>query len=142
MRNETNLADEYTVGMLETALIIAYYTRDAILHAMDVGDTDTLRYGICNAWDEAENRLLTGPFDCVRNLLYREWPDYSDNSWYPIPMPESERWRYDIYEDDGGGDCEAEWMYDNTENMWEGEYGALRMECLEYVIRRLEEATA
>lgn len=139
----TDLKAEYTTEQLEAALLVALYTRDSIEAAIDTDDMTVLRYGLCAEWEEQLDHLKLfglGLVD-IRNELYQEWPGYSGERWYPIPMPGDMQDAYDEYESDGGSNCEAEWMYDNTDDMYEGEYGAMRMDCLQYLIERLTEAT-
>lgn len=139
----TDLKAEYTTEQLEGALLVALYVKDSIEAAIDNGDFKVLRYGLCTEWDEQIENLRLRGFGLVdiRNLLYWEWPGYSGEPWYPIPMPGEMQDVYDEYESDGGSDCEAGWMYDSTDDMYEGEYGELRLNCLQYLIERLTEAT-
>lgn len=55
--------------------------------------------------------------------LCRNWPKFSGNLNYPVPPANP------------GETAETEfWNAFNLETMWQGEYGALRMELLDYLI--------
>lgn len=56
--------------------------------------------------------------------LFMSWPKFSGVSAYPVPHPDYES---------------ANCAYNATEMMWEGEYGALRMELLDFCITELED---
>jgi hypothetical protein len=134
----------YEKEELESALIIAWYVRRNIQLAIRYHDTETLKYGICSEWDDLSRDSVVELTE-IRTDLYRAWPEYSGVSWYPIPMPAC--WEYDyaeyVMEQESEGErpsAASEWMYDNTENMWDGDYGGLRMDCLDYLIHQLEEA--
>lgn len=68
--------------------------------------------GICyNAEVETEN---------YRNMV-EEWEHYSGSVDYPVPHPKRE--------------IDPFVMYEYTENLWEGEYGRLRIELLKHWIK-------
>lgn len=55
--------------------------------------------------------------------LVRSWPKFSGNTSFPVPPVNP------------GETAETEfWNAFNRETMWQGEYGALRMELLDYLI--------
>ena len=140
----------YKRETIETALIVARAVRDNIKLAIFQGDHETLRHGICSEWDDVsegynEERMLNR----IRDGLYSEWPKFSGSSWYPIPMPELDEDDYANYAEDyisdhNGDDTDMMprpyWIYEQVGNMWDGEYGALRMDCLDWMIATLEAA--
>lgn len=60
--------------------------------------------------------------------LFETWPKYSGDSRFPVPS---------TYKD-----WSAEKQFNMTVNMWEGEYGELRVELLDHCISELEELCA
>ena len=59
--------------------------------------------------------------------LFALWPKYSGGAIFPVPSPDSERNHFGIY------------VYASRKGtLWTGEYGALRMELLEWLIHTLE----
>ncbi|QOI69505.1 hypothetical protein XaavBphi31_08 [Xanthomonas phage Xaa_vB_phi31] len=137
-----SVLEDYSKGDLETALIVAWLVRDKVVDSIRWFDDEALSHGICWHWEKlVKYESYKVVCICVRDDLYRQWPEFSGSTFYPIPMPES-------YEDDYWahvGDredpiCQAEWIFDHMENMWDGEYGSLRMDCLDWIIHTLEEA--
>lgn len=59
--------------------------------------------------------------------MFVDWPKYSGNVCYPVPHPD--------YPKDPG---EAGWMFNNADRLWEGPYGELRIELLDFCIEKLE----
>lgn len=57
--------------------------------------------------------------------LFKAWPKFSGNWLYPVPHPTEP--------------FDAAGAYYAAENKWEGEYGALRMELLDFCITELED---
>lgn len=145
-----SVLNHYNEEDLETALIVAWVVRDNIKLAILQGDEGTLKYGICSEWED----LLDGwerkvTIICIRDDLYHSWPQFSGSSWYPIPMPDLDEDDYanyaeDYISDNDGDDFDmmsrAQWIYEQVGNMWDGEYGALRMDCLDWMIETLEAA--
>lgn len=64
------------------------------------------------------------------NILYRlftAWPKSTGDTAFPVPSPDPERNRLTMY------------TYASAQGtIWTGEYGALRMELLEWMIAQLE----
>ena len=65
-------------------------------------------------------------FDKALEAQIRKWPKYSGNSTYPVPCPK-------------GGDPQLAWS-SHYPNLWQGEYGDLRRELLDFLINELEQA--
>lgn len=114
---------------------INYYDAIAIIKALErVKERPAiLEAGIC---DNLEAMLYYQRGGCIKNLkralilLYREfsnWPRFSGNIIFPVPCP------YDQEENHG-------YTYERIVNKWEGRYGALRYELLDFLIERLIEA--
>ena len=59
--------------------------------------------------------------------LFTLWPKFSGDESFPVPSPDPERNPFGVYVD-------ASFKGD----YWTGEYGALRMELLEWLIHNLE----
>lgn len=59
--------------------------------------------------------------------LSQKWPKFSGFPAYPVPVPEGSNPLYTCME-----------MYDSVLNKWEGEYGELRRELLQFLIEELE----
>jgi len=135
----------YKRETLETALIVARAVRANIKLAIFQGDHETLRHGICSEWDDvSEGYNKESMLGRIRDGLYSEWPKFSGSSWYPIPMPELDEDDYQVYvasvEEYDDAMPPAHWIYEQVGNMWDGEYGALRMDCLDWMIATLEAA--
>lgn len=102
------------------------------------------QYGICNNLDWQltielgdtlvhEYCLANGePAYCLINELSKKWPKFSGIPSYPVPVPDSLKPHYARE----GIPCEA--IYDSQLNKWEGEYGELRRELLQFLIEELE----
>ena len=140
-----SVLNHYNKETLETALIVAWVVRDNIKLAILQGDHKTLSYGICSEWDDVSDGYNEeSMLGRIRDWLYSEWPQFSGSSWYPIPMPELDKDGYKEYAAsvDEYDDLmtPAHWMYEQVGNMWDGEYGAMRMDCLDWMIATLEAA--
>lgn len=132
------LTDRFTKAHLTSALRTARAVKREV-------ESTGLRYesaGICTRWDTYMRLEGFDSHPCpVLKTLFREWPDYSGCSTYPIPMPNSSMAAYLQYREDcipGYVYNPMEWMYNNTIRKWAGEYGRYRMDCLNYIISRLE----
>lgn len=83
------------------------------------------RAGICYAVTyDSTGAPLRRPIDATANLvtLMAEWPKWSGERTFPVPHPE--------------GKCPQLAFYNLP--IWEGPYGALRRELLDYLIERLK----
>ena len=83
------------------------------------------RAGICYAVTyDSTGTPLRKPPETAANLatLMAEWPKWSCERTFPVPHPE--------------GKCPQQAFYNLP--MWEGPYGALRRELLDYLIERLK----
>lgn len=77
-------------------------------------------------------------FDQLKVDLFYTWPDFSGCSYYPVP---GDGWFEDRYlEGSGDREDDAGHAFERTEDYWEGQYGAHRMELLNHMIDRLTEA--
>lgn len=98
-------------------------------------------YGICSNLDWQLAIELGSEFVCEYRLpngdlasdlvteLSQNWPKFSSVPAYPVPLPDGSNTLYTCME-----------MYDSSLNKWEGEYGALRLELLQFLIEELERA--
>ena len=72
--------------------------------------------------------------DRILKPVFAKWPKYSGNSWYPVPHPNP-------VGDEDEGDLEdiAQYAFEDeyADEMWSGEYGALRKELLAFCIEQL-----
>lgn len=71
----------------------------------------------------------------VQTLLihtYQNWPKYSGDFSYPVPVPS------DLPNSDIGINVTPGMAYNYAGNYWAGEYGQLRMELLDFLISELE----
>ncbi|UVB02985.1 hypothetical protein IVIADoCa2_8 [Xanthomonas phage vB_Xar_IVIA-DoCa2] len=104
----------------------------ADLLALHGHDHEATRDGLVVVWFE------------LRDELFQQWPEFSGNRLYPVPGIGV---AYSYGEDDDGDEYElsgseyssvdAEETFDNTGNMWEGEYGEGRVRLLSYMIDQL-----
>ena len=102
------------------------------LLALHGHDHEATRDGLVVVWSE------------LRDELFRSWPEFSGNCWYPVPGIGV---AYEYGEDDDGDEYElsgseyaevdAEETFDSTGNMWEGEYGRSRRRLLSFLIDEL-----
>ena len=60
------------------------------------------------------------------NKLFIGWPKHSGRDFHPVPDPRSK------------SKNSAKNIYDRTLNLWDGKYGDLRMELLDYMIQKVE----
>lgn len=67
-----------------------------------------------------------GEAEDLLEISIEKWSKFSGNRVFPVPSPP----RYELDEADA---------YFAAENMWEGEYGALRIELLDHCIAYFEE---
>lgn len=86
------------------------------------GEIALLEYGICFNSQELLIKAGYYSYEGVLSDLYRRWIKFSGDISYPVPDPR-------------GGD--ARYVYKFTPNLWEGEYGALRYELLDFLIDEL-----
>lgn len=130
---------EVTTEDYERVLTVLKTLRDYIIkyrEGLDVSffDLDT-GVGICmnfygyakrlyDAGDELDDIL----HDWVGKSLLRDWPGFSGCAGYPVSSP-----------DNIGDKFLAEQAYHYTEEYYEGEYGKLRLEYIEYLIKQWEE---
>lgn len=83
------------------------------------GEVDDDEFGICY---NAVTACTYPPSD-VLNSLYCGWGKFSGDEHYPIPSPVE--------------DQSPDEVYNLTGNLWEGKYGALRYELLDFLIDEL-----
>ncbi len=102
--------------------------REEKLHDPDNGLCNTVYNLARYLYHERDTNSILGEF----RKLCTSWPKYSGNYWYPVPCPEEEMYV--------GVDARsnASRYYNYCHNMWEGEYGKLRMQMLEFCINELE----
>ena len=92
--------------------------------------------GICRyvqsslASDRDGNRKV----GAILKPIFRTWPKYSGNSWYPVPHPLQPE---DADEDDIRYLAEQAFEDEYADDMWTGEYGELRKELLAFCIEQL-----
>ena len=79
-------------------------------------------YGLC-----ATLYLRALP-DAIVEAIFASWPHYTGNMDYPVPSPGA-------LPGDTEGACEA---YRAADDMYTGEYGALRLNLLDHLIVELE----
>lgn len=84
--------------------------------------------GICIALKNLSYDRVT-PVSELFNTIAKQWPDYSDNSTYVVPHPRSNA-KYAEQEVYNQG---------HTSGFYSGEYGALRLDLLQFVVDELEE---
>lgn len=138
--------DDYTSHTIEAALRICR----GIKVCVEGGDTE---HAICYHWDDIEHDMCAEDatlswkeLTAIRTYLYQQWPMYSGNENYPVPATAEQRLRWLGQADLGLYTGEQQEMdsdaagfaYDSVRDMWEGEYGALRMDLLNYMIATLE----
>ena len=75
-------------------------------------------------------------FNSMKDELFSSWPHYSGNKFYPVPAP---LWQREAMEYCTMADA-AEYVFDNSDLFWEGEYGDYRMSLLNHMIDRITEA--
>lgn len=88
------------------------------------------RYGICMYVEEyLEQHFPEFPFDLLETIggLAQNWPKWSGDGTYVVPAPSWCQEKQDPH-------C---WAYCNLP-AWEGEYGELRRELLDFLIEELE----
>lgn len=85
-------------------------------------DSPRPTYGICGNVSKNIQTHWIGYGDYLTSL-FMSWPKFSGVSSYPVPHP----------------DCESDCACSATPMLWEGEYGALRMELLDFCITELED---
>lgn len=108
--------------------------------------------GICSALAECceWSVLQDGHYTSAKVSLFRAWPESSGSTSYPVPGNEEDRAYYDeeyneelgdwTYEDrEHDDETLAEVTFDNTTDMWDGEYGARRLRLLNFMIDSLME---
>lgn len=88
-------------------------------------------YGLCENIKRGAKAYSDGnaPLDAYSYMLdraFETWPHFSGTHAYPVPDPYGEE-EY----------C-ADEIYNNTEDMYEGEYGALRIDLLKHCIAKWE----
>lgn len=64
---------------------------------------------------------------CLMHIIFKEWEHYSGVLAYPVKGVNGE---------------DSETAYENTNNMWVGEYGQLRIELLDHMIETLQNELA
>ena len=64
--------------------------------------------------------------------LSRTWPKFSGHAYYPVPAPRGEHLGLTRRE-------AAQEIYENTPNVWIGEYGDLRREFCRYMANAIDE---
>lgn len=135
---------QYDSDTLAAALRIALGIRAAV----DEGDEEQ---AICGLWDDLEHEEVNGhglswrDLTAIRDGLYLSWPKYSGCSTYPVPASPELIAQWGEYDGEVGSDetfeeVTAKFAYDESENMWQGEYGKLRRELLDYIIDSLAAA--
>ena len=75
-----------------------------------------------------------GQVDAILKPIFRKWPKYSGNSWYPVPHPCQNEY---ADEDDIRYLAEQAFEDEYADDMWTGEYGELRKELLAFCIEQL-----
>lgn len=95
--------------------------------------------GICTHMSDCEKewyddwRRIIGRFmgQCLADSSFAKacesWEHFSGSLTYPVPCPEFPR-----------EETYAAWMYKETENLWEGEYGELRRDFARHLADYLE----
>lgn len=90
-------------------------------------------YGICVYVEEyLDEHFPDFPFDDLETIggLAKNWPKWSGDGTYPVPAPTCHQEKPDSH-------C---WAYCHLPK-WQGEYGQLRMELLDFLIEELENAS-
>lgn len=88
-----------------------------------------VKFGICvNLILSFEDSILLEQVLCdlenIRDIIFKEWPNYSGDIRYPVPS------LFPL--------ISSENLYYHTDNMWIGEYGDLRKELLQFMIDSLK----
>ena len=72
--------------------------------------------------------------DAILQPIFRTWPKYSGDPWYPVPHP----FQYEYSDEDDICDLAKQaFEYDYEDDMWTGEYGELRKELLAFCVEQL-----
>ena len=119
-------------------------------------------YGICrfvdlhmdrlaNEFDDIDYGLITDHTSAMRQMFLR-WPDFSGNHVFPVPIQRIDagsNWEDVVREAEDEGfeegdpsfECSVaeEAFYNDGISMWEGGYGQLRIELLDFCIDYLED---
>ena len=77
---------------------------------------------ICAAVEKLELDSFVSAADQLRPL-FKRWPKYSGFDLYPVPSPDKTRTNLEMFYDALAKDA-----------LWQGEYGALRKELLDFLI--------
>ena len=81
--------------------------------------------GICNNIKSIiDNCNVHRQFEYYAPYFWEEWKHYSGNKIFPVPDPE--------------GVQSAEYMFEYTRKHWEGKYGKLRWDLLEYLLEQFK----
>ncbi|QYW01722.1 hypothetical protein CPT_Ptah_007 [Stenotrophomonas phage Ptah] len=88
------------------------------------------------------------PYSSPYNMWYafkgepmRTWPKSTGNRYYPVPHPDHMDNDEREWDEDGEPPYHAtwsEWAYENCNDHFDGEYGALRIELAEYTLKYFE----
>lgn len=83
-------------------------------------------HAICAAVDKLELDTFVPAADQLKPL-FKRWPKYSGFEIYPVPSPDSARTSFEMF-----------YYAQDKDALWEGEYGALRMELLDFLIQETQ----
>lgn len=110
------------------------------------GTHSSQRQGICYSVESCLDDYLVRQSWCIlRQEVFAAWPEYSGNSMYPVPCPDSLSADYEGFFDE---DTPAEaWAYENVEefdgdSLWTDDhygYNAGRIRLLQFTIDTLTE---
>lgn len=103
------------------------YTKMVCTIRQDVDPQCTLPRFATDLWLHVEGRSPV-----TWGYLVGSWPKYSGSVVYPVPSVIDSHIPTTVL-------SSPETMYHSTDLQWEGEYGKLRMELLEHIIKELEE---
>lgn len=90
--------------------------------------------GICgNIYSKVYNNenVNYGKLSVILIHYFEKWPEFSGNVSYPVPDPNSST---------ENREYEANLIFDKSsdDELWEGEYGKLRLELLDFIIAEME----
>ena len=80
---------------------------------------------ICGLVDYRVHNVHKGSIGILFSRIWVNWPKFSGSIRYPVPSPNGRPPSEEYYWAQGG-------------TMWEGEYGKLRLELLDFLIEELE----
>lgn len=106
---------------------------EALKVVKELVETDTIMpyRGICAALDYRGVRVYTSSYPSTNAdtflALCKKWPKYSGSEGYPVPSTDPKM-----------SACSAFYDAMDRDVMWVGEYGALRMELLDFLIKETQ----